>query len=995
MALTIDKSTSLKSNYSTFSIDSDIYKEDSTYLIETINFKLSFEIAKEHKILQLINIRNLELTNTLINVIFVNDNNNQISWTISKSFSQIQDFLISFERIIINSKFNEDDLINDLVIFLKRDYKSKGFYDDFLKFANLITASYKKIRNMIFFLEFFEISLYSFETLEKGIKYKEGYILKKRRKKVPNNSCFQLLFCCGICQCKVYSKQWFILKEDMMYYIEKSYNILAKDIVWFDQNILIENSFFTQTKPTLKVTNNSRILKLKFDNEIDHNIWEDEISNKIYNFKKQKFKFDSFAPERDSCKAKYFIDANDYFHHLALKLNKAKESIFICGWWISPELPLIRPFNVNEYDNKSNPYILKNILLKLAISGVKIYIIVYKEFKYALNIDSLHTKNVFKNLHSNIKFIRYPKGNFELFWSPHDKLVVIDQKVGYLGGVDLCWGRYDDNSHKLFEKGSNDVELNWPGIEYNNVRINDIENVDEVKKESVDRKEYPRMPWHDIHCYLEGNIITDLSKHFIEKWSNIKNSFIEKYPNMIKRTDNRSSLIDSYIEGNSSSMIENKNYNQENPFTMIKNNSYSTSFMKESFIPKVDKLSFKTKKDKIEKEEGFLKKFKNTITTQTKTVASNIKKVLDFKDNDIPFKILQKGKLNNIYNYNCQLVRSATNWSVGSEVTESSILEAYLYYIEKAENYIFIENQFFISRPYNDLEREKNQFLQEDYVSNRIALKIREKITQKFMENKKFRVFILIPLLPGFSGDIESDHTLQVLVKFTYSTISKNRGFSLLELLYSLMGDQMNDYIIVLSLRTHEINPYNKIPNTEIIYIHSKLMLIDDNVAIIGSANINDRSMLGWRDCEINCIIKHGNKVLKIINDESIYVSEFIHNLRVALLSEHLGINIDDPILEDPLNDNLFKLIRTNATINTESYEKIFPHIYPANHLKSISDIIEKKRSKKNKEILLLYNEYHQNIKGNIVLFPLDFLKNEDMDVTSLREIFMPIKNYL
>jgi phosphatidylserine/phosphatidylglycerophosphate/cardiolipin synthase-like enzyme len=35
------------------------------------------------------------------------------------------------------------------------------------------------------------------------------------------------------------------------------------------------------------------------------------------------------------------------------------------------------------------------------------------------------------------------------------------------------------------------------------------------------------------------------------------------------------------------------------------------------------------------------------------------------------------------------------------------------------------------------------------------------------------------------------------------------------------------------------------------IYVHSKLIIVDDNRAIIGSANLNDRSMLGNRDAEI------------------------------------------------------------------------------------------------------------------------------------------------
>lgn len=35
------------------------------------------------------------------------------------------------------------------------------------------------------------------------------------------------------------------------------------------------------------------------------------------------------------------------------------------------------------------------------------------------------------------------------------------------------------------------------------------------------------------------------------------------------------------------------------------------------------------------------------------------------------------------------------------------------------------------------------------------------------------------------------------------------------------------------------------------VYVHSKLMIIDDREVLIGSANINDRSLLGSRDSEV------------------------------------------------------------------------------------------------------------------------------------------------
>lgn len=50
------------------------------------------------------------------------------------------------------------------------------------------------------------------------------------------------------------------------------------------------------------------------------------------------------------------------------------------------------------------------------------------------------------------------------------------------------------------------------------------------------------------------------------------------------------------------------------------------------------------------------------------------------------------------------------------------------------------------------------------------------------------------------------------------------------------------------------------------IYIHSKLMIVDDNYMICGSANINDRSMMGNRDSEIAVVIEDKEKILTQLN---------------------------------------------------------------------------------------------------------------------------------
>jgi phosphatidylserine/phosphatidylglycerophosphate/cardiolipin synthase-like enzyme len=53
----------------------------------------------------------------------------------------------------------------------------------------------------------------------------------------------------------------------------------------------------------------------------------------------------------------------------------------------------------------------------------------------------------------------------------------------------------------------------------------------------------------------------------------------------------------------------------------------------------------------------------------------------------------------------CQILRSASNWSAGlDKKDEYSILNSYYNLIEHAKHYILIENQFFISKSYNDEE---------------------------------------------------------------------------------------------------------------------------------------------------------------------------------------------------------------------------------------------------------------------------------------------------
>lgn len=102
-------------------------------------------------------------------------------------------------------------------------------------------------------------------------------------------------------------------------------------------------------------------------------------------------------------------------------------------------------------------------------------------------------------------------------------------------------------------------------------------------------------------------------------------------------------------------------------------------------------------------------------------------------------------------------------------------------------------------------------------------------------------------------------------MKNQYNSISRGKH-SLIENLKQIPGLNPYDYIRFYSLRTHGISLETQTPTTEIVYIHSKLMIVDDDKCIIGSANINDRSLLGVRDSEIACVWEDKQKIEGILD---------------------------------------------------------------------------------------------------------------------------------
>lgn len=82
---------------------------------------------------------------------------------------------------------------------------------------------------------------------------------------------------------------------------------------------------------------------------------------------------------------------------------------------------------------------------------------VFKDIVQVVGLNSYHTKVKLMSQSpnkKNIKVLRHPDHRVlpgtesSFMFSHHEKTVVIDQKIAFIGGIDLCWGRWDTDEHR-------------------------------------------------------------------------------------------------------------------------------------------------------------------------------------------------------------------------------------------------------------------------------------------------------------------------------------------------------------------------------------------------------------------------------------------------------------------------------------------------------------------------------------------------------------------
>lgn len=208
-------------------------------------------------------------------------------------------------------------------------------------------------------------------------------------------------------------------------------------------------------------------------------------------------------------------------------IANAKHLIYITGWSVYTNITLVRD---PKRPIPGGDVTLGELLKRKADQGVRVLMLVWDDrtsvpdFKKdgLMATHDQETRQFFEG--TNVNCVLCPRNpdngrsfvqglEVSTMFTHHQKSVVVDfdspgggqrrRVVSFVGGIDLCDGRYDTRNHPLF-RTLNTVhhddfhQPNFPGASIT--------------------KGGPREPWHDIHCRLEGPVAWDVLYNFEQRW---------------------------------------------------------------------------------------------------------------------------------------------------------------------------------------------------------------------------------------------------------------------------------------------------------------------------------------------------------------------------------------------------------------------------------------------------------------------------------------------
>ena len=177
-------------------------------------------------------------------------------------------------------------------------------------------------------------------------------------------------------------------------------------------------------------------------------------------------------PPRSGCSIEVLVDGADALQRLAEELERARSHVHLAGWFFSPDFRLTR--------SPAGPE-LRELLARLA-EKVPVRLLAWAGSPLPLfRPDRDDVDGVRHALTSGTKIEFAADAKERPLHCHHEKIVVIDDQVAFVGGIDLttyAGDRFDTSAH--------------------------------VARDDVG--------WHDALSVLRGPVVADVADHFRERW---------------------------------------------------------------------------------------------------------------------------------------------------------------------------------------------------------------------------------------------------------------------------------------------------------------------------------------------------------------------------------------------------------------------------------------------------------------------------------------------
>ncbi|KAJ3677192.1 hypothetical protein LUZ60_002916 [Juncus effusus] len=517
-------------------------------------------------------------------------------------------------------------------------------------------------------------------------------------------------------------------------------------------------------------------------------------------------------------------DGNHYkpprlWEDLYNSINDAKHFIYVAGWSVNTNITLVR--DPERMIPGAEGVTVGELLKRKAEEGVTVLVMVWQDrtsvsFLGNAGLLNTHDEETFKFFEgSKVMCFLCPRNadksltavqtiEIGLEFTHHQKTVSLDVATGdgegrhlvsFIGGIDICGGRYDDENHTLFK--------NLDTTYLNDFQQNSYPHAD-LKHGG------PRESWHDVHSRLEGRAAWDVLTNFEQRWK-------KQAPRHIEHC-----------------LLNVTQEKFQDPTWFDPQESWTVQVFRS-----IDDAS-----------------------------------VVGFPSD--PTQASEMGLIS------------------GKDVTiDQSIHAGYIEAIRRAKRFIYIENQYFFGSSFAWKEGQDSGCL------NLVPIEIALKIASKIKNLERFAVYIVTPMWP--EGEPEGD-TVQAILKWNRLTM---------EMMYGIIAKAIADaglsgiahpcdylnFFCIGNRETQKSGEYvppdppeegtdysrAQINRRFLIYVHAKLMIVDDEYVIMGSANLNQRSLAGDRDTEI----AHGSYQPSYLNGQHGRAKGQIHLYRMSLWYEH------------------------------------------------------------------------------------------------------------